>query len=350
MCTFVLSRQARKHVLDRICERFLNSRRSDEECRVQAQELLRDCMKALRAQTPDDWRFTRSPAAHFFISIVDRNLNAPPGVISEQQLKLLGGSYRRGEAGMELESRLKRLAKQLHSRGLPVSGRVGPSDVREELAALRSLYLQDLQDSAAPVVHELKTAYGAAEDIAQRRRAKRQSLQAYRHTMVLRSMNLAGLHAALPNALLCEEHEGQRDYRLWVRQGDNWWAPQLRGKKRAQEVALFVPLRREGLDAHEAQLWSFDTDGRIRRVDGACGTFSAQGKCQTPKGFRSESYWNLPTRLDALWLDYDYRHRECVPQLSGEEIVTYVVINWIYDLATAEADGVHPPAWLGKGS
>jgi hypothetical protein len=349
MCEFVISSAARNHLVQRICERYLNSSDKDPDTRQQANAILKAARAALVEHTPPGWRFTRNPAAHFFVSLVHRTPGAPAHVISEAQLKLLGGTYRRGQTSGELEKRLKLLVAALNSRRPGTVHALSSTEVRSELVALRDLYLQDLQDPDAVIVHELKTAYFSSEEIAQRRRAKRQALDNYPHTMVLRAMNLPHLHAAIPNALLCPREGDAPPYQLWVRQGDSWWAPELKSSKKARELAVFVPLQATGPDHSQAQLWSFDIQGAIRRLEGAGSCASCAPHCETPAGFRSEGYWHLPTRLDTLWLDADYCLRERVPDLTGLDLVRAQVIKWIYELANAETDkDVSPPAWLGK--
>jgi len=329
--------QAKRHIIDRAVERFFQH---DEDKRPEAEALLGRALAALEAQTPDDWRFTRHPSARFFISVVHPRPISGRSIRKDAQLKLLGRTYRVSRPGQELIKRLRKYVRQIRSSG-------SPEKRLDELRAMAELYLKDLQDPQARIVHEFKTAYTAAGQLPHQRAWQRKRLEDYRHTAILRGLKVPKLYASLPNALLCAEKADDERLTLWVRQADSWTCPRL-DVGSAVVYALFCRLTKEGPALESGQIWRFDGRGNIQR-EGAAEVRALLGAgWQKPAGYRSESYWVLPTRLDALWLDHDYLYREKAHTMTATKAATLTVINWIYDLALAQAGVSDPPAWHSK--
>jgi hypothetical protein len=323
----------REHIVCRAVERVFNGNKAKRSVAV---SLLERALGALRAYTPDDWRFTRHPSATFFISLI-----LPPAceaqIGHERQLKLLGRTHRLSRHGVELEKRLKAFVRA------SASG-MDPAARRAELEAMADLYLADLQEPAGEIVHELKTVYRAAEDLGNLRKPHQELLREYPHTAIVRAVKAPALYASIPNALLCPQEEDPDGFRLWARQGDCWTAPQL-SAPRQHVRALFCPLTRSGPSFDEGQIWAFDNQGNIRR-EGAADVRAILGvRCQKPDGYRSESYWVLPTRLDALWMEHDFLYRERAHEMTPKQVQTLTVINWIRALAVATAGVAEPPKW-----
>jgi len=338
---FVVTPKAHNHIVQRLIQRFLGG---DARRRPEAEELVVRVVAALKAQTPDDWRFTRHPSAHFFISVVQECCVPGAAVAKDRQVKLLGGTYRMSGHGAELEKRLRKYVLVMTS----VNEDADAPGHLDRLEHMADLYLADLQEPASAIVHELKTAYAPGSEIAQRRASSQKLLEDYCHTAILRSLKVPRLHAALPNALLCADDGSPSGFQVWVRQAECWTAPRLGGGKPSVR-ALFCPLTKDGPTVETGQIWSFDAQGNIKREGQASVRAILGVKCPKPEGYRSESYWVLPTRLDAIWLDHDYLCRERAYEMSAAEVATLTVVRWIYELALAKAGLGDGPAWYRKG-
>lgn len=338
MGTFRMNKAARAHIVSRMVERFFQSRMKEEQALERGQELLKRVKRALTAQTPDDWRFTRNPSAHFFISVVQELEHS--GHKHTEQIKLLGGTCRVGPNSENLVGGIRKYAKAM----------VDPARSKPTLQSLEEmadLYLSELECPTSEIVHELKTCYSAREDIAQRTRLAERTFGELRHTILLQAMKTARMQGGMPNALLCEDSQAPGGLQLWVRQGDRWSSLD-RGKKQAKWYALFCPLAQEGPVLDQGQIWSFDADGGLQREKEAAVSSVVGAKWDKPEGYRSETYWWLPTRLDFMAIDYDYLSREHAHLMSALEVATAQVISMVYDLAMAKLKLQPEPAWYRK--
>ena len=108
---------------------------------------------------------------------------------------------------------------------------------------------------------------------------------------------------------------------------------------------LFCPLTRSGPMFEAGQIWGFDNNGNTR-PEGPADVRAILGvRCETPEGYRSQSYWVLPTRLDALWIEHDHLYRRRAHEMTPEQMETLTVINWIHALALGKAGIGDPPKW-----
>lgn len=300
MGRFAVSEQAREHIVLRICERLLGKGLkgealaaccADPDKQAEAARLLDEALEALRQQTPDDWRFTQHPSACFFVSLVRECPVPGKGAQScTDHVKLLGVTVRESEEGRALEAAVEEYVRQVLA-----TGSEGAADweerARDNVVALRDiavLYLKDLARTDSEIVHELRTAYGPAEDIAQRRISNEAVLAAYPHTMILRHLKVTSTRSSMPNALLCAS---PRDggLQLWVRQGPRW-SRSTRDDHQAPMYALFCPLTPEGPRFTEGRIWSFNSGGVLRCL-GPGSVRSATGiQWKRPDGYHTESY------------------------------------------------------------
>lgn len=329
--------QSRKHIIDRLVQRLYDG---DEGYRGQAEALLEKSIAALCEQAPDDWRFTRHPSACFFVSLL---VDCPPTGCRPARLghaKLLGASFRESDAGLELERRLAEYV-EAHCGCDQLDGR----DALKELA---ELYLADLETADSKIVHEVRTAYSPDAAIGQRRTSTENRLAEFPHTAIMRSVRSPSTRAAMPNAILCSSQGDPETLQLLVRQGESWTRVHRKGKGE-KLYALFVPLTSQGIQTDCGAIWSFDERGNLKRAaEGVAIGVLGAGWTGKPDGYRNETYWMLPTRLDVLRMDLDYMRREKAHCLTAAECLTAQAVDWITDLALGEI-GLQPkPTWAVK--
>ncbi|MBP8955118.1 MAG: hypothetical protein KBI47_22200 [Armatimonadetes bacterium] len=329
--------QSREHIVDRLVERLYGR---DDGCRSQAETLLDKSIAALCEQAPNDWRFTRHPSACFFVSLLvdcpaTGGKPARPG-----HAKLLGASFRESDAGRELEHKLAKYV-EAHCGCEQLDG-------RDSLTELAELYLVDLETAGSKIVHEVRTAYFPDAAIGQRRTSTENRLAEFPHTAIMRSVRSPATRAAMPNAILCRPQEDPETLQLLVRQGESWTRVH-RGGKGEKLYALFVPLTSQGIQTECGAIWSFDERGKLaREAEGVAIGVLGAGWAGKPDGYRNETYWMLPTRLDVLRMDLDYMRREKAHCLTAAECLTVQAVDWITDLALG-AIGLQPkPTWAVK--
>jgi hypothetical protein len=356
---FVVSEQAREHIAQRICERLLCRGLKGEawvaccanpDRRAEAARLLEEALAALREQTPDDWRFTQHPSACFFVSLV-HECPVPGGTTRTcaEHVKLLGVTLRESEDGRALQATVEAYVERMMAAGADCAEDVETLAAAnaEALRSMADLYLKDLARPDSEIVHELRTAYGPAEDIAQRRTSSDAVLAPHRHTMILRHLKVTSTRAAMPNALLCADAATGGALRLWVRQGPRW-SRATRDDRQAPMYALFCPLMPKGPNFTEGRIWSFDQRGALRCL-GPGSVASATGiHWDKPVGYHTESYWSLPTRLDVLHMDLDYLRREQAHAMTARETVLGHVVEQAHALALASLKLSPEPAWSWK--
>lgn len=349
MGTFEVNASAREHIILRIVQRFLGGDGRETDLRGRAKKLLDRALTALRQQTPDDWRFTRHTSAHFFISVV-QDVAAPRGGDTHpEQVKLLGGTYRDSEHGRRLQEELSEYAEAMcgRKRGGVAADSPAASEGMAALERMVELYLADLESADSAVVHELKTSYWGGADIAQRKRSAEQAWSEYPHTLILRGIKMASAQAGMPNALLCDDEGAPGGLALWVRQGDRWSSIK-RGSEQSRLYAMFCPLTPDGPTLDRGRIWSFTRNGKLRDEGEAEVNAVMGGSWAKPEGYRSETYWWLPTRMDFLAIDYDYLARECAHLMGAREAAMRQTIQMVYDLAMARLKLQPPPAWYAK--
>ncbi|MCE5215606.1 hypothetical protein LLH03_01135 [bacterium] len=359
MAQFRVTEKARQHIVERICERLLcKGLPSDQttaccgssETQGEAEGLLDEALAALEDQTPVGWRFTQHPSACFFVSLVHQCQLAGTGQVCSDHVKLLGVTVRESHDGRVLREQVDQYALQALAAGECQTGAV-PEWCEGNAAALREmskLYLRDLERADSEIVHELRTAYAPAEDIAQRRHSNDVVLSAHPHTMILRSMRVTSTRAAMPNALLWRgDGEGGCGLRLWVRQGTRWSKATQNGRQ-APMYSLFCPMTSHGPSFGDARIWSFNSQGVLRCLEPAQLQGAAGAVWSKPDDYHTESYWALPTRLDVLHMDLDYLIREQAHRVTARDVALWHVVEQVYQLAFASLGLAAAPAWSRK--
>lgn len=250
------------HPIERACERRGLSRE-------QAAEAIRKLVQVVAEQAPDDWRFTSSPVAKFIIAY------EPDG----PDCRFLGRSYRdRRGAGKALCSRLS------------------AETVSEfELGSVRAEYQKLLSASDCDILHELKTCYDRTQDESAEKRLFEGMKRLLPHVVPVEARRVA----RRPNALITGGE-------LWARQGE--FLDLSTGPKVYKDMLLFMRLNDKGIDRSRQRLYSLDAGGKLELVAEPAGTNVAQSApgVQHPPNHRSQSYWMVPTYLDAVRFDLEY--------------------------------------------
>ncbi len=293
-----------KHLLERAAER-------SGLARDKAEVAVASVRTAIEQQAPEDWRFTTSP--HGVFSIVYE-----PGTVN---CRFLGRSFRdKDDQGEELIRRLQ-------------AETVSPEELDACAAAYRSLILSP----DCTIYHELKTCYRGPMDISEEKQLFSRTKQALGH-VVLMDEKRVGLR---PNALVTEGE-------LWVRQGE-LFDMSAGDKADYREYLRFQPLSSKGIDKSRQRIYSINRQAHIRfEYEESAGPVP-QTACTTrhngQPGRRSQSYWLLPTRLDARYLDLCYARRvwwgDDDEQLRPEDMLLLVRISKLQEkLGRKVNDGV----------
>jgi len=336
MATVHVDQAAEKHIIERINERA--GRLPDG---LTAKAVLEIVTDTAAGQAPDDWRFTRHPCAHFFISMLLQPVEVNRW---QKQVKFLGGTYRHTQRGAKLVRRLERLAE---------CGTAPHAQARDTLTDIASRYLEDLADAEATVVHELKTVYKATTALGQEVAGHLEEYRGERHTGLLQALRAHRRLATRPNALVFRPAP-EAAWELWVRQGEPYLAVDRKGAGRAPDetYAVFCRLTPAGIDPKQSALWAFDADGRALAAGqfASVATLAAPAACRPPAGYRTENYWTLPTALDRLAFDLDYECRYSLHRMTARRLALVTLLDQVYAAAwsLAEVPGASKPRWVDE--
>jgi hypothetical protein len=240
--------------------------------------ILSRVISTLESQAPEDWRFTVSPSARFFV------------VDFESQVKILGFSYR--EAGVEIIKEIQEIIIKDDINNL-------------KLDMYINIYLQNLCDPNKKIIHHLRTAYPKAEgEIGEEKRILSTIKSQISHVIPIQEKKFS----ARPNAIIMNNDE------LWVRQHYNW----MNLTNPNKEYFLFEQLSHEGINKSRRKIFSYGVNGDIKEVCSLKGCPNQYDDCflQIKKNdylsisFKTDTYWTLPTFLDRRLLDLDFRERE----------------------------------------
>lgn len=269
MAHIIVTDNNRKHLISRAEERF----RKDPAA---ASSHISRIISVLEEKAPDDWRFTRSPVAKFLIYDVDTGF------------RILGRTYR--DIGNDLVTKLE-----------------VPTLDDQTVNKLADEYLRAIWEPNTRIIHELKTVYKALQDISDLKHTYRAARRDLSHIVPIDAKRIA----ARPNAII-------QDSELWVRQKEL-----LSIEDSKHEYLLFERLTEDGIDKSHVRVYIYDVHGNIRH-DGSMD-FAVPSSPHTspshglPSGFHTESYWSLPTYLDARYMDLDYKRRAWPANITGKE-------------------------------
>ena len=243
------------------------------------EEILERIVRTLEKEAPNYWRFTESITVRFFV------IDFP------SKVKVLGFSYR--DFGKEIVAEIMdKIVKN------------NVQTLRMNLANFIDRYVKSLFNPDTKIVHQLRTAYPKESgEIGEEKKVFSASKEQVSHIIPLREKKMA----ARPNAVVLDQAN------LWVRQHMNW----VNMKDSNKEYLLFEKLTRKGIDKSQHRIFGYSSNGHLEEIplqgcpagySNRCyraGFQSAVGRA----GYRTESYWVLPTYLDLRMLDLDFRER-----------------------------------------
>jgi len=282
------------HIKCRIIERYGN---------LEADKILKRIEDAIENNVPDDWRFTESPTARFFI------------VDEESGVKILGLTYR--DINRDI---VEEIQKNIENTKY----------IFRNIDKLIDRYIEGLKNPNAKIVHNLRTAYHKGEQgtIGEEKEVFLSIRESLPHTIAIQAKKIA----ARPNAIVTKDEE------IWVRQHLNW----LDLSNPNKEYLFFEKLTKAGIDRRFRRVYSYDVKGNIKRIevdidcniDKLCNISIPKGDLSIPGKYRTENYWTLPTYFDRRFIDLDYaeRHPEEEP-LSPEEVIELFFLKKIMERA-----------------
>jgi len=264
-----------------------------------AKSILKEIVATLKQQAPDDWRFTISPSARFFV------------VHLPSQVKILGFSYK--EAGADIVRAIQKSIKNNTIHNI-------------NLDRFVNMYLEALNNSNLKIIHHLRTAYPKEKgEIGEEKRIISSLKRELSHIILFQEKKFS----SRPNALIIK---GQ----LWVRQQYNW----IDMRNYNKEYFLFKQLTPKGIDETKRKIFLYTINGDVKEEADLPGCrhsfncFLTISKPENSGNFRTDSYWSLPTYIDRRLLDLEFREREAERAEEGllkkDEIVElYILRNLI---------------------
>lgn len=274
-----------KHLVERALER-------NGICQEKSKEHFRNLMKILKELIPEDWRFTVSPTAYFLISYQPEE---------KFDYRILGRSFR---DKVDNSKNGGTLGKEI------ILGLRSPVLKRKELEALAKKYLELLNCCDCVIFHELKTILKKNAGISQEKNLQKTILGTIPQIVPLSEKRLANR----PNAVILGEE-------IWVRQGE-YLNPD---SKPLKEYLVFHRLFKEGVDKSRVKIFSLDEQGNLKEYpsENFAGKENIKGTeakklWRLNDNLRSQSYWTLPTFVDALYWDLLYKKGHWVEVVSPD--------------------------------
>lgn len=244
-----------------------------------SEKKIREWLSAIRRSCPPDWRFSENSQGEFLVTVIDDDARV--------QLKFLGRSYRMTRNWTTLWQGINELL---------ASGQE-PEDA--DIRRLAHFYREDQCQWDGDIRHELKTILSPR--MVPSSSGRLDEYEGEPHMSVLTGNGLHYNLARRPNALLVLR--GGAEPELLVRQG----APYIRafdnGSDRSISLCVFAKLGPSGIKAGSGQCWRVSGNGVLYPNGSArCWPTSRPEREDLPDGFRSQSYWQLPLKLDA-WFE-----------------------------------------------
>lgn len=274
MAYIKVDNESRDHILKQIKERYPS---------FNGEPVLSRMINTLKTQAPDDWRFTISPSARFFV--VDR----------ATKVKILGYSYK--DFGKDIGQEIQKYIEEDNT-----------SAIYGRLKQFIKVYIEGLKRIDLDIIHELKTAYPPEEgEIAEEKRIMIKSKEEMSHAILIKEKKFS----ARPNAVVLGDGEVGE---LWVRQSLNW----ININNPNLEYLYFERLTPQGINKAQRKVFSYDMKGVLIPLDMpgcpqkalVCGPAVDKSVFKSPREFRSDTYWMLPTYLDNRYIGLDFRERE----------------------------------------
>ncbi len=242
---------------------------------------------------PSDWRFTVDPTAKFLIfDFWFQHTSLPTNFY----IIILGRTYR--DTGKDLLQKIRnKTFKNLN-------------ECQEE-------YLKIISNPNVEIVQELKTVYKKGEDISEVKNLNYSIYESiYKEILPLHIIPLnAKRIASRPNAII------DKDGKVWVRQGEYVSLNQ----DNKSEYLLFERLTKDGVDKSVLRFYEFKENGSFKlykesRRDGlkTSAFTNNASKGGFSENFRTQSYWQLPTYVDAYFTDLKYKF-DRLSEKKGDE-------------------------------
>jgi len=292
MAQIELSKKSREHIIYRAKQRF---KCSDKD----SNDYIDNFIKVLKEQSPDDWRFTKSPVAKFLF------------YDQKSGFRILGRTYRR--VGHDFLENLKMIK---------MNNNTPQKDHQKVTQKLAERYLKIIQNPNAEIIHELKTIYDQKMDIGELKHFYKSARIDLSHLIPINAKRIA----TRPNAIVTEKNE------LWVRQKELIKIPQ------EIDYLFFERLTKEGIDKSSVHIYTHDTQGNITLYD-KYQVYKEEiivTKKVSLKGFRTASYWSLPAYIDAIYLDLKYKSEKSPISLTEEELLLKFRIELIINFLKME--------------
>ena len=294
MAIIKITEESRKHLVNRAQQRF-NCQPKD------AAEYIENFIEVLENQSPDDWRFTRSPVAKFII------------YDQKSSFRILGRTYR--DVGKDFLEKLKILKFIKNSP---------EKEHQEAIRILAQEYLAIIQGPDAKIIHELKTIYSKDKDIGELKNSYKSARIDLSHLIPINARRIA----TRPNAIVTENNE------LWVRQKELIKIPQ------EIDYLFFERLTKEGTDKSYVYIYSHDFSGNIKLHQkyqtGKWPIYLFKSKLS--EDLHTASYWSLPTYIDTIYLDLKYRAEKYPLSLTEEESLLKFRIELIINYLKKEME------------
>lgn len=294
MAIIKITEESRKHLVNRAQQRF-NCQPKD------AAEYIENFIEVLENQSPDDWRFTRSPVAKFII------------YDQKSSFRILGRTYR--DVGKDFLEKLKILKFIKNSP---------EKEHQEAIRILAQEYLAIIQGPDAKIIHELKTIYSKDKDIGELKNSYKSARIDLSHLIPINARRIA----TRPNTIVTENNE------LWVRQKELIKIPQ------EIDYLFFERLTKEGTDKSYVYIYSHDFSGNIKLHQkyqtGKWPIYLFKSKLS--EDLHTASYWSLPTYIDTIYLDLKYRAEKYPLSLTEEESLLKFRIELIINYLKKEME------------
>ncbi|HEX3036609.1 MAG TPA: hypothetical protein VHT73_16040 [Thermodesulfobacteriota bacterium] len=280
MAHIIITEENKGHLIDRAKGRF---NQSEDAALAHINKIKR----ILEEQAPEDWRFTRSPVAKFFICDI------------ETDFRILGRTYR--DIGREFINELK-----------------DPKLEQGKIKELVDEYLRLIQIPDTPIYHELKTIYRRGQDISEVKKSYWAARKDLSHVIPVDVKRIA----ARPNAIITEDEE------VWVRQDEL-----LSLSNKDLEYLVFERLTPNGIDKSVIRVYIHDRHGNIKLQGNMIKQRSSDPifltRHELPSDFRTASYWSLPTYVDAEYLDLMYKQEHYPTEITADEALLIFRIELI---------------------
>lgn len=282
MCAnLIVTEEQLNHLVLRAKERVVGlTQHYPKDYEKKAKEHITNAIQILQNQIPNDWRFTMSPTAKFIIAYQPEE-----GI----DYRILGRTYRDNKKrdGQSIVSSLESLYQSDRSKD--------ENNFKEPL----DTYIKLVICPDCDIFHELKTIYKKGEPLSDEMNIYTAMLKEVPYSIPLPPRRLS----TRPNAVITSENE------IWVRQSEML---DLSSESRSdyKEYLYFEKLTPDGIDKSIGRIYTFDKQGNLKFkweiTNGIASSLFKKTILPEKPNYRSQSYWILPTYVDATYLDLLY--------------------------------------------